>query len=84
MIDIVIKQLICEAFKEQFGIGVDEDKVVLTSTKKEFKGDYTFVVFPFMQLCGLKNPVELANKIGDGCKNSLGGELQCDKGLFEF
>ena len=65
MIDIEIKQLICEAFKEQFGIGVDEDKVVLTSTKKEFKGDYTFVVFPFMQLCGLKNPVELANKIGD-------------------
>ena len=46
------------------GVKIEVEKIALSATKKEFEGDFTLVVFPFMQMCGLKNPVELANKLG--------------------
>ncbi len=64
MIDSIIKNLVSEAFNKEFGVDVATSDIALSTTKKEFEGDFTFVVFPYLQLCGLKNPVELANKIG--------------------
>lgn len=64
MIDSIIKNLVSEAFNKEFGVDVATSDIALSTTKKEFEGDFTFVVFPYLQLCGLKNPMELANKIG--------------------
>lgn len=64
MIDSIIRNLVSEAFDKEFGVEIAVEKIALSTTKKEFEGDFTLVVFPFMQMCGLKNPVELANKLG--------------------
>ncbi|MBQ2303963.1 MAG: arginine--tRNA ligase [Bacteroidales bacterium] len=64
MIDSIIRNLVSEAFDKEFGVEIAIEKIALSATKKEFEGDFTLVVFPFMQMCGLKNPVELANKLG--------------------
>lgn len=64
MIDSIIRNLVSEAFDKEFGVEIEVEKIALSATKKEFEGDFTLVVFPFMQMCGLKNPVELANKLG--------------------
>lgn len=64
MIDSIIRNLVSEAFDKEFGVEIAVEKITLSATKKEFEGDFTLVVFPFMQMCGLKNPVELANKLG--------------------
>ncbi|MEE1001262.1 MAG: arginine--tRNA ligase, partial [Bacteroidales bacterium] len=62
--DSIIRNLVSEAFDKEFGVEIAVEKIALSVTKKEFEGDFTLVVFPFMQMCGLKNPVELANKLG--------------------
>ena len=64
MIDSIIRNLVSEAFDKEFGVEIAVEKIALSATKKEFEGAFTLVVFPFMQMCGLKNPVELANKLG--------------------
>ena len=64
MIDSIIRNLVSEAFDKELGVKIEVEKIALSATKKEFEGDFTLVVFPFMQMCGLKNPVELANKLG--------------------
>ena len=64
MIDSIIRNLVSEAFDKEFGVEIAVEKIALSATKKEFEGDFTLVVFPFMQMCGLKNPVELASKLG--------------------
>lgn len=64
MIDSIIRNLVSEAFDKELGVEIAVEKIALSATKKEFEGDFTLVVFPFMQMCGLKNPVELANKLG--------------------
>ena len=64
MIDSIIRNLVSEAFDKEFGVEIAVEKIALSVTKKEFEGDFTLVVFPFMQMCGLKNPVELASKLG--------------------
>lgn len=60
-----LQSLISKAFKDLFNCEVEESTISLTATKKEFKGDFTLVVFPFLQKCGEKNPVALAQKIGE-------------------
>ena len=39
------------------------DKVEFQTTRKEFEGDITMVIFPLLKLVK-SNPVELGNKIG--------------------
>lgn len=64
MIDAILQDLTSEAFKNEFSLDIEPSSIVFTPTKKEFEGDFTLVVFPYVQRCGLKNPVELADKIG--------------------
>ncbi|MCI9843951.1 arginine--tRNA ligase [Flavobacterium pectinovorum] len=43
---------------------VTVDKIELQTTRKEFEGDITMVIFPLLKVIK-SNPVELGNKIGD-------------------
>lgn len=43
--------------------GVEIEKVEFQSTRKDFEGDITVVIFPFLKLIK-SNPIEIGNKIG--------------------
>ena len=43
----IIKSAVSKAVSELYGIEIESEKVNLSSTRKEFEGDYTIVVFPF-------------------------------------
>ncbi|EIA10477.1 arginine--tRNA ligase [Flavobacterium frigoris] len=51
-----------KAIKALFDIAID--KVEFQSTRKEFEGDITMVIFPLLKVVK-SNPVELGNKIGN-------------------
>lgn len=52
-----------QIFEEQYQIQPDPADLTLQKTKKEFAGDYTFVVFPFVKTLRKAPPV-LADEIG--------------------
>jgi len=52
-----------------FDYEIPDSQVIMSPTKKEFDGEYTFVVFPLVK--PLKsNPVELGNKLGEHLKKN--------------
>ena len=63
-------QSVAEAVKELYGADFDTQKIQLQKTRKEFEGDFTVVVFPFLAL-SKKRPEETAQEIGEELKNSL-------------
>lgn len=64
MIDTMIKKAVCSFLKDECGIAAEENSVQLSETKKEFVGDFTLVVFPYLKMCGERNPASLAERIG--------------------
>ncbi len=60
-----LQALISKAFSELYKVEIEANVISLTATKKEFKGDFTLVVFPFTQKTGERNPVALAERIGE-------------------
>jgi len=58
-----IQKGIVDALSTQFSHQISEESVLIGQTRKEFKGDYTVVVFPYVK--ALKsNPVEIGNVLG--------------------
>ena len=69
-IEITLAQSVAAAVKELYGADFDTQKIQLQKTRKEFEGDFTLVVFPFLSL-SKKRPEETAQEIGEYLKNSL-------------
>ena len=63
-------QSVAEAIKQLYGAEVGIEKIQLQKTRKEFEGDFTLVVFPFLAL-SKKRPEETAQEIGECLKNNL-------------
>ena len=61
---------VVEAIKTLYGANFNAEKIQLQKTRKEFEGDYTVVVFPFLAL-SKKRPEETAQEIGDFIKQQL-------------
>lgn len=60
---------VAESIKKLYSVDIAIDKLQFTPTKKEFTGDITLVVFPFVN--ELKSsPVEIGNKIGEWLLNN--------------
>lgn len=70
-IQLSIKQSIQDAFKNLFEHELDLDEIKLESTNKDFEGEYTFVVFPFLRFTR-KRPEETAEMIGQFVADKLG------------
>ena len=70
MIDKDLQIAVSEALKSLYNIDVATESVVLQKTKKEFEGDYTIVVFPFVKQAR-KSPETVANELGAAVKASL-------------
>ena len=58
----ILKPSIEKAIQALFDIAID--KVEFQTTRKEFEGDITMVIFPLLKVIK-SNPVELGNKIGN-------------------
>ena len=62
-ITTTLSQAVADALKKLYGIESDAKSIVLQDTRKEFKGDYTLVVFPYVKQAR-KSPESVANEIG--------------------
>lgn len=69
MFENKLKDSILDFFQETLEIETSID-IVLSKTKKEFEGDFTFVVFPFLKLVKAK-PEDLAARIGNYLETNL-------------
>ena len=70
MVESKITEQINLLFKEESGGEDLSSKIVFSPTRKEFEGDMTLVVFPFVKMAK-KNPVETANLIGELLKTEI-------------
>ncbi|MCC6251900.1 MAG: arginine--tRNA ligase [Bacteroidia bacterium] len=67
-IESKVKSVIADTINNLFNTSVAVDNILIQKTKKEFKGDYTLVVFPYVKFSGL-NPEQTAKKIGENLIN---------------
>ena len=65
-----LTQTISQALQALYGIEADSKSIVLQDTRKEFKGDYTLVVFPYVKQAR-KAPEAVAQEIGAYVKDNL-------------
>ena len=63
-IDNIISASTAQALKALYGVDVAADTIVPQTTKKEFEGNLTDVVFPFLR-ASKKSPEATATEIGD-------------------
>ena len=63
-IDNIISSAVAEALKSLYGADVDAATIVPQTTKKEFEGNLTIVVFPFLKM-SKKAPEATAQEIGE-------------------
>ena len=63
-IDNIISSAVAEALKSLYGADVDASTIVPQTTKKEFEGNLTIVVFPFLKM-SKKAPEATAQEIGE-------------------
>lgn len=59
-----IKPLVAAALKELYGYEAKESELTINSTKPEFEGDYTLVLFSFVKQLK-KSPEQLGTEIGE-------------------
>ena len=63
-IDNILAQATADAVKALYGAEVAAESIVPSTTKKEFEGNLTIVVFPFLK-ASLKRPEDTAQEIGE-------------------
>ena len=85
MIEQNLQQAVAGALKRLYGIEVSPDTVVLQATKKEFVGDYTVVVFPYVKQAR-KSPEQVANELGAAVKEAVAevADFNVIKGFLNF
>ena len=85
MIEQDIQQAVANALKSLYNIDITPESVVLQDTKKEFAGDFTVVVFPYVKQAR-KSPEQLANELGSAVKEAVGevSDFNVIKGFLNF
>lgn len=69
-IEMTLVQGAVDAINKLYGTDFSAEKIQLQKTRKEFEGDFTLVVFPFLAL-SKKKPEETAQEIGAYMKENL-------------
>jgi arginyl-tRNA synthetase len=65
-----LSQAVAAALSTLYSINVEADSIVLQDTRREFRGDYTLVVFPYVKQAR-KSPEAVANEIGAEVQKNL-------------
>ena len=68
--EALIHQVTIKALQELFGFNPDEKQIQLQNTRKDFEGDITLVVFPFLRY-SKKSPEKTGEEIGDYLLNNV-------------
>lgn len=66
---IDVRQGISAAIQSCYGININQEEIQLNETRKEFKGDFTYVVFPLVKELK-KNPLQIGNELGEWLKTN--------------
>ncbi len=84
-IEETLQNIISNVLKELYNIDAEENTITLQKTKKEFTGDLTLVVFPFVK-AARKAPEAVANEIGAAVaeKCPLVASFNVIKGFLNF
>jgi arginyl-tRNA synthetase len=69
-LETIIEACVIKSVKDLYGQDIDNKLVQLQATRKEFDGDITLVVFPFLKI-SKKNPEATANELGAYIKENL-------------
>jgi len=64
-----LQQEIKSGIKTVFDYDITDSQLIVSPTKKEFDGEYTFVVFPLVKVLK-SNPIEIGNKLGEYLKEN--------------
>ncbi|MBQ0161132.1 MAG: arginine--tRNA ligase [Bacteroidales bacterium] len=85
MIENKLQEAVASALKSLYNIEAAPETVVLQTTKKEFAGDYTIVVFPYVKQAR-KSPEMVANELGAAVKESVAEvtDFNVIKGFLNF
>ena len=85
MIEQDIQQAVANALKSLYNLDITPESVVLQDTKKEFVGDFTVVVFPYVKQAR-KSPEQLANELGSAVKEAVAdvSDFNVIKGFLNF
>ncbi|MDL2308994.1 arginine--tRNA ligase, partial [Bacteroidales bacterium OttesenSCG-928-B11] len=78
MIENNIAKALQESVKELYNLDIAVDSSTVQKTRKEFEGDFTIVVFPYVK-AARKSPDQTANEIGDKLLEKL-----VDQGIAAF
>ena len=73
MLELLIAAALKDVLKDLYGLDIEIDKNLVQKTRKEFEGDFTIVVFPY---------VKAARKAPDAVANEIGAKLQEKLGSF--
>ena len=65
-----LTQAVAAALKSLYGIEQEAGSIQLQDTRKEFAGDYTLVVFPYVKQAR-KSPEAVGSEIGEEVKKNL-------------
>ena len=85
MIEKKLQQAVATALKNLYGIEAASESVTLQTTKKEFNGDYTVVVFPYVKQAR-KSPEQVGNDLGAAVKQLVEevSDFNVIKGFLNF
>ena len=64
-----IQQLVEQALQQLYGLEIGQNPLQVQKTRKEFEGDMTVVLFPFIKLLR-KSPEQIGKEIGDNLLKS--------------
>lgn len=85
MIENELQQSVSAALKQLYGLDILAENIVLQKTKKEFEGDLTIVVFPYVK-AAKKSPEAVAEELGQYVKENVANieSYNVIKGFLNF
>ncbi|MDD3078535.1 MAG: arginine--tRNA ligase [Paludibacter sp.] len=63
-LESIIQSVVAQSVKSLYNVDITEDQIQIQKTKKEFEGDLTVVVFPFVKIAR-KSPEATGQEIGE-------------------
>ena len=84
-LETILGTVVADAVKTLYGLETEVDQIQLQKTKKEFEGDLTVVIFPFVK-AARKSPEQTGTEIGEFLiqKNSVVSKYNVIKGFLNL
>lgn len=77
MLELLLATALKDSLKELYNLDIEADKSLIQKTKKEFEGDFTIVVFPYVK-AARKAPDVVATEIGNKLQEKMADFVTAD------